>query len=500
MASTLSTRRSITTMVIIAVVLTLLLALLAGAYYLLTRPSQSSTSDANQNRNFLFSIYGFQGDLLRRPTGVAFDGSGNIYAADTGKGRIVQFDQNGGFVTTFGEPGTGPLQLKRPIDVGVADDGRAYVVDKDQDKIVMYDPTHKATKALTFKDEPPLSVTVANNKLYITTASGILIGNLDGEIETGLIHRGREKGQFDMPGGVAVGADGTLYVADTGNYRIQAISPDGKVKWVYGTPLPPDKAVNYNGPDRKFGLPSNLSLDSNGYIYVVDGLSSQITILDNDGKFVENMGDIGHDNGTFYYPDGIDYRAGRIAIADKFNDRVEVFSAPYSPALTDQLWKGAPWGLLLLLIPLLLIPFLMRRQSDYVLAPSVAALLVADAFAPEVIKSLRRVNATAELATEHEEDIEGLGWNKRKYKESDVTELMDRFGLDRGQAEALDIAVAMKGKGVLLAEEPELKTAAEGLDVNVVTYEELVEVLKGDDKTPMSGDAVDADVVEGGAE
>ena len=501
MASTLSTRRSITTMVIIAVILTLLLALLAGAYYLLTRPAQSGSASASQNRNFLFSIYGFQGDLLRRPSSVGFDSSGNIYVADTGKGRVVQFDQGGGFVTTFGEPGTGPLQLKRPIDVAVADDGRAYVVDKDQDKIVIYDPTHKATKAITFKEEPPLSVTVANNKLYVTTVSGVLIFDLDGKIETGLIHRGREKGQFDLPGGVAVGKDGTLYVADTGNYRIQAINPDGKVKWVYGSPLPADKAVNYNGPDRKFGLPSNLSLDDNGYIYVVDGLSSQVTILDNNGKFVENLGDIGHDNGTFYYPDGIDYRAGRIAIADKFNDRVEVFSAPYSPALTDQLWKGAPWGLLLLLIPLLLIPFLMRRQSDYVLAPSVAALLATDEFAPEVVKSLRRVNATAELATEHEEDIDGLGWNKRKYKESDVTELMDRFGLDRGQSEALDIAVAMKGKGVLLAEEPELKTAAEGLDVNVVTYEELVAVLKGEDKTPMSdAAAADSDVSEGGAE
>ena len=59
MASNISTRRSINILVIVAVVLTLLLAALAGAYYLLTRPSQLNSSGASQNRSFLFSIYGF---------------------------------------------------------------------------------------------------------------------------------------------------------------------------------------------------------------------------------------------------------------------------------------------------------------------------------------------------------------------------------------------------------------------------------------------------------
>jgi len=495
MASSLSTRRSMTAMIIIAVVLTLLLAILAGAYYLLTRPSQLNSSGASQNRSFLFAVYGFQGDLLRRPAGVGFDSTGNIYVADTAKQRIVAFDPSGAFITSFGEPGNGPLQLKSPIDVAVAPDGRVYVVDKDQGKLVIYDATHKATNVINFKEEPPLSVTVANNLLFVTTPSGIVIGDLNGKFTTGYVRKGREPGQFDHPGGVAVAPDGTLYVADSLNYRVQAISPQGKVLWTYGKPLPPAEAVNYNGPDRKFGLPSNIARDDNGYLYVVDGLSSDIVVLDKNGKFIETFGDQGHDNGTFYYPDGIDYHAGRLAIADKFNDRVEIFSAPYSPAVTDQLAAGAPYGLLLLLIPLLLIPILMRRQSDYVLAPSFASALATDeASGPEIIKALRRVNATAELATEHDEDLKGLGWNKRKYKDEDVSELMDRFGLDTTQAEALSIAVAMKGKGILLAEEPELQAAGEDLDVNVVTYSELVDAIAGGDADkPAAGQSAEGD-------
>ncbi len=54
---------------------------------------------------------------------------------------------------------------------------------------------------------------------------------------------------------MAVDEDGNIYVADSFNYRVQALSKAGKVLWVYGNPIPPDKAIQFQGADRKFGLP-----------------------------------------------------------------------------------------------------------------------------------------------------------------------------------------------------------------------------------------------------
>ncbi len=484
--TSISTRRTVVTTVVILAVLALILAALAGVYFLMTRPA-SLADQGSKDRNYLFSIYGFEGDLLRRPTGVGLDDQGNIYVADTGNRRIVVFDGQGNFVTTFGDAGKGALQLWEPIAVAVAPDGRSYVVDKSEKKMVIFDPQHKPIKSITFP-ESPLGVTVANGNLFATTDSGIVIGTLDGKFLTGYVKRGKAAGSFDRPANVAVGKDGTLYVADSLNYRIQAIGANGKVKWVYGAPLPPNEAVNFNGSTRKFGLPSSVAVDDNGYVYVVDGLSSELVVLDSAGKYVQTIGDIGHEDGTFYYPDGITYKNGRLVVADKFNDRVEVFSDPTARSFGDTLSGAAPYGLLLLALPLIAIPFL-RRGSRYVVAPSFAARLLTDPHGPEVADALKRVIGAPALVSEHAEDYEGLKWVKRDTQSASVDELVGRYGLERSDAEALDIALRSKGKSVLLSDNDQLNAAAAELEVSAVTYNELLEAMAAQASDTGEGEA-----------
>jgi len=63
------------------------------------------------------------------------------------------------------------------------------------------------------------------------------------------------------------------------NYRVQAIGTDGKVRWVYGQPLPADAPIQYNGPDRKFGAPSEHRRRRQRRLYVVDGLNGEVVVL-----------------------------------------------------------------------------------------------------------------------------------------------------------------------------------------------------------------------------
>ena len=313
---------------IIAAILLLLLGIIGIGYWQLTRPASIAGEAGSKDRNFRFSIYGFEGDLLRRPSSVTVAPDGNFYVADTGKHRIVVFDDRGNFVATYGDPGQGNLQLNNPIDVAVGADGRSYVLDKGLKKVVVYDSNRRAIKEMKFQDWP-LSLTMApNGRLYVTMPPGVVVFNADLKPVTGYLAAGKKNGQFDKPGAVAVDEDGNLYVADSFNYRVQALDKAGKVKWVYGNPIPADKAVQYQGPDRKFGLPASIARDDNGNLYVVDGMNSELVMLNADGEFIQKIGDVGHDDGTFYYPDGIDYADGKLVVADKFNDRIEVFNVP----------------------------------------------------------------------------------------------------------------------------------------------------------------------------
>lgn len=470
--------KTVLSQLLLLLVLLLVLTALAAAYYFLTRPAAFQGDGDGRGEGFVRSLYGFEGDLLRRPTGVGIDPQGDIHVADTGKKRIVVFDSAGDFVTVYGTAGTGAFELDNPIDVAISSDGRSFVVDRTLGKVVVFDATRQPINEIAF-EEPPTSVTIGGDEelLFITTDSGVLIGNLDGELLTGYIARGREPGQFDRPAGVAVGQDGTLYVCDSLNYRIQAISTSGQPLWQYGSPLPEGEALMYQGDDRKFGLPSSITIDENDRLYVVDGLDSEIDVLTTDGEFIETIGDVGHDDGLFYYPDGIDYHDGQIVVADKYNDRAQVFAVPLPP---DEAWRAyIPYGVALLLLPLLLLLFL-RRGRRYVATPGFVAVMGADEKdGSRIAATIRRIEGTAELIalTQGMEQLEPVDWRERHPATERARDLVDRFHLEEDRAALLAIAYQLKGKRLLLAEEPEVIAAAKELEVPTMTYEEIKAAL-----------------------
>jgi len=72
---------------------------------------------------------------------------------------------------------------------------------------------------------------------------------------------GADKGNFSLPGSVAVDSKGNVYVADTFNYRIQKFDTKGKHITSWGS--------NGTG-DGQFATPNDVAVDSEGNIYVAD--------------------------------------------------------------------------------------------------------------------------------------------------------------------------------------------------------------------------------------
>ncbi|KAF1712700.1 gluconolaconase [Pseudoxanthomonas kalamensis DSM 18571] len=139
--------------------------------------------------------------------------------------------------------------------------------------------------------------------------------------------------RFDDPWGLALAADGSLYVADAGdNNRIRRIAVDGNVTTLAGGG---EGFVDGSGAAARFNTPSGLALDAAGNLYVADTGNHAIrkvspddivTTLAGDGQPGERDG-IGA-QARFNGPMGVAVDAvGNVYVADTYNDRIRRIDA-----------------------------------------------------------------------------------------------------------------------------------------------------------------------------
>lgn len=82
--------------------------------------------------------------------------------------------------------------------------------------------------------------------------------------------------ELNDPGGLAVAADGTIYVADTGNNRVRAISPSGTITTVAGNGHFGTGGVSASATRAEVARPVAIALGSQGRIYVIDAAGIQL--------------------------------------------------------------------------------------------------------------------------------------------------------------------------------------------------------------------------------
>jgi sugar lactone lactonase YvrE len=169
---------------------------------------------------------------LNNPLGVAVGPRGTVYIADTGNNRILKIDKTGGRIDTFaGSPdGTAgrsgdrglatQARLDHPSGVAVDPDGTVYIADTNNGVVRKVDATGRIDSLPNLGPGPPLAVAVGpHGVLYTTTATSQI--TKDGGLASQV--------QLNDPLGVAVGRDGTVYIADTANNQIQRIDRNGNI-------------------------------------------------------------------------------------------------------------------------------------------------------------------------------------------------------------------------------------------------------------------------------
>lgn len=237
---------------------------------------------------------------MSKPCAVAFK-DGIFYVTDTQVGCIYRLDFKNKKADQVDLQGR--AQLMSPTGICISPDGLVYVADRARKQVVVLDAKFQWVKELGPWDpnSAPTDVAVWKNRLYVT---------------------------------------------DTGTTctRVFDLTTD-KQLMVLG---------NKDTEDEYTRGPSNLTVDDNGYVYVVDTVYSRVYVWDPDGKFVMHIGKPGDAPGHLARPKGVTVLDRKLWVLDSAFDNCQIFDlqghallffggqgeAPGSMSFPRKVWVG----------------------------------------------------------------------------------------------------------------------------------------------------------------
>ncbi|NIA24942.1 MAG: hypothetical protein GWP04_05170 [Gammaproteobacteria bacterium] len=292
------------------------------------------------------SIYGIgtdPKDLLLRPMGVAFAPDGNVWVADTGHARLLEFDQTGTFVREVGQD-----RLTSPYGLTFdAVENRLYVADWNARQVMVFSRDGRYVKSYPSADQDPsvfgtdgftpFEVRVWGSLVVVSSNDGLYFFDRDGKVVDywGTGARSREVGGFNFPDAFDIDPElGRFYVADTLNRRVVALDETGSVLWVSGQPDQKGEIVGF------WQLPRSIAVGPDGNVYVVDTFRFQrtcagighVVVLSPEGALIGEFGRGGPGEGTLNFPEKLAVGPdGVFAIADRENGRIALFRVDELP-------------------------------------------------------------------------------------------------------------------------------------------------------------------------
>ena len=186
-----------------------------------------------------------------------------------------------------------PISMNAPRSLAFAKDGTVYVADSRNHRILHLD--------------------MKGNVLHEWGSFADGVGTPIGD------------GTFNEPWGIAIAPDGSVYVTDTWNHRVEKFTSSGKFLTTWGV------FGQGETPDAFYG-PRGLAVDEEGRVYVTDTGNKRIAVFDSNGNFLTDFGSAGFDPGQFDEPVGVAIdKNGTVYVTDAWNKRIQTFT----PVETD---------------------------------------------------------------------------------------------------------------------------------------------------------------------
>ncbi|MCE9659205.1 MAG: hypothetical protein K8R60_11650 [Burkholderiales bacterium] len=241
------------------------------------------------------------------PRGVAVDGAGNVYVADTSNVTIRKITPAGVVSTLAGLAGTGgsadgtgsAARFGQPFGVAVDGSGNVYVADTVNSTIRMITPAGVVStlaglagsagsvdgtgSAARFASPHGVAADAAGNVYVVEVSHTVRRITPAGVVSTlaglanavGSADGSGSAARFADPRGVAVDAADNVYVADTANHTIRRITPAGAVSTLAGLAGSPGN-IDGTGNAARFNQPRGVGVDAAGNVYVADTSNSAI--------------------------------------------------------------------------------------------------------------------------------------------------------------------------------------------------------------------------------
>ncbi len=220
------------------------------------------------------------------PHGLTVDHEGNLWLTDVGLHQVFKCTPEGKVLLTLGEagvPGSDHSHFNLPTDVTVLRDASFYVSDG-----------YKNSRVVKFSAEGKF------------------------EFEWGT--KGKGNGEFNLPHGIALDAQGRVIVCDRENERLQVFDAQGGF------------LHEWKGP--RIGKPYGVAVDASGHIFIIDGGSPSLkqaergkaVELDVQGSVIDTFGSFGSDAGQFQLGHDIAVGPdGAVYVAEGTGARVQKF-------------------------------------------------------------------------------------------------------------------------------------------------------------------------------
>jgi DNA-binding beta-propeller fold protein YncE len=168
------------------------------------------------------------------PRGIAVDAQGRVFVADTGNKRILVYDSDGNFINQIGNEGMAAGQFEEPVGLGIDQKDNLYVADTWNQRIQVFSPSQDG---VTFS--PTLQWNIAawfgealDNKPYL-----------------------------------ALDNQGHIFTTDPESFRVLEFTTNGDFIRTWG---------DYGIGNAGFGLPVGIAVDSNGLVWVSDSVNNQL--------------------------------------------------------------------------------------------------------------------------------------------------------------------------------------------------------------------------------